>query len=1165
MGTRGWQRGDRLLDTYDVLDVVHSGGMGLVHRVRHLNWQIDLAVKTPRPQLMATASGRSRFEAEANTWVGLGLHPHVVSCVYVRRIDELPCVFAEWVGGGSLAAAVRAGRFYADDPVESVITILDIAVQAAWGLAHAHEHAVVHQDVKPANIMIEVDGTAKITDFGLAKARVAAGEDVRDRPADAVLASYGGLTPAYCSPEQAEAAAGRPLRLTPATDVWSWGLCVLEMFVGRPPCRYGQSAPEVFQEFLAAGPADSRLPPMPPGVVELLWRCFTPSPESRPSRIAELADVVAEVYAEVAGSAYPRTRPSAASLLADNLSNQALSLLDLGRDEEAAGLWRRAADVDPQNPHVVYNWGLRGWRTGGKTDEELVADLERARALRGDAWHHDHLLGFVHLERGDEAAARDALADTPDQPEVVQARTALDHRAPVPSPLVLDGFPGEPSALALDAKGAVALVGSDGGAVVVWSATHGTRRLPGGFSAVTAVAVSADGRRGLVVHADATVAVWDTVSGDLLHQFRLEVTDVGSAALDATGRTAAVASREGTVLVLDLHTGEWLLDVTVDPEPRAVVLDDEGTTVVVAAGGSMDHHLFTWDVATGRPGPCLVRRRSGELTGIDRMVLSRDGSRALLAYWQGPLRVWDAHTGHVVSEAPNTIPSHELLSLSRDGTVVVSAARTLRIWETGSGRCLRSIDVAPDELWTSCRAVAVSDDAHGVVVLSEWDRRIRVLRLPARDYRAPWSYARPTGIDELKRREQDFRGLLDRAATLLERRQPAAAAEVLRRARSVPGFDEHPDLRHLSAVVGEHGTRTDLLSVWHRWNLTGTWLFTPRFSAALSGDGEIAVTGGADGKLRIWELAMGECLGVFGEACPGHVHTIEMTEDARYVVTADYGGGAFLWDLSEGTRQVLLGDASRARSLATNQEYAAVGHESGAVCVWEFRRARHRRTVLAHDCPVRSVALSRDGRLLATQGAEDGVARLWERATGRKLLDLPAAYPPGILRFGAEGRMLFVSGEAGLTAWNPRTGREVFSVESWRYDTFAVSADGTTAATCGALRELVVWDTATGRTLRRLPVGERTFVLGDTETTLASTGDAIALNSNGRYVVAAVRETIEVWNVRTGQRVHVLEGHLDDVAWLRFTEDDRRLLSADLGRVLRLWELDWDYEFEADA
>ncbi|MEU5701729.1 protein kinase domain-containing protein, partial [Streptomyces aurantiacus] len=191
-----WHRGDLILGLYEVLDVVRTGGMGLVHRVRHRGWDIDLAVKTPRRALVRSPDAIRDFEREAEVWVGLGLHPHIANCVYVRTLDGVPRVFAEWADGGSLAEAVRSRSrsLYGDGPLGSPVplaspgspgslgSLLDVAIQSAWGLDHAHENGVVHQDVKPANVMLTRDGTVKVTDFGMARARMATGEaaGVRD-------------------------------------------------------------------------------------------------------------------------------------------------------------------------------------------------------------------------------------------------------------------------------------------------------------------------------------------------------------------------------------------------------------------------------------------------------------------------------------------------------------------------------------------------------------------------------------------------------------------------------------------------------------------------------------------------------------------------------------------------------------------------------------------------------------------------------------------------------------------------------------------------------------------------------------------------------------------------------------------------------------------------
>ena len=218
-----WQPGDVILDLYEVRDVVVSGGMGLVYRVLHRGWNAELAVKAPRQKLVDSPIGVRNFEAEAEAWVGLGLHPHTVNCVYVRRLGGLPRVFAEWVDGGSLADAVEEQRIYQGGPQVALRRILDVAIQCAWGLEHAHQHGLIHQDVKPANVMLTRDGTVKVTDFGLAKARAAAGESTVGRPGMSLLAGYSGWTPEYGSPEQGAADAGQAgVVLTRATDVWSW-------------------------------------------------------------------------------------------------------------------------------------------------------------------------------------------------------------------------------------------------------------------------------------------------------------------------------------------------------------------------------------------------------------------------------------------------------------------------------------------------------------------------------------------------------------------------------------------------------------------------------------------------------------------------------------------------------------------------------------------------------------------------------------------------------------------------------------------------------------------------------------------------------------------------------------------------------------------------------
>ncbi len=218
-----WQIGDVILDLYEVTALLGEGGMGRVYKVRHRDWNIDLAVKSPRPEIFTQINGKQNFIREAEVWVHLGSHPHIVSCYYVRNLGGIPRVFAECVDGGSLSHWIHSRRLFEGGETQALERILDVAIQFAWGLDYAHQQGIVHQDVKPANVLLDTVGIARVSDFGLSVARALAGETLN--PQESVFVSSGGMTPAYCSPEQAE---GRSL--TRKTDIWSWAISILEMF-----------------------------------------------------------------------------------------------------------------------------------------------------------------------------------------------------------------------------------------------------------------------------------------------------------------------------------------------------------------------------------------------------------------------------------------------------------------------------------------------------------------------------------------------------------------------------------------------------------------------------------------------------------------------------------------------------------------------------------------------------------------------------------------------------------------------------------------------------------------------------------------------------------------------------------------------------------------------
>ncbi|NKZ05446.1 serine/threonine-protein kinase [Actinomadura latina] len=1182
---RNWTPGEVVLGLYEVLDVVHSGGMGVVHRVRHRGWRVDMAVKTPRAKYVRNPEDRRRFEAEAETWVGLGLHPHTVGCAYVRTIDGLPRVFAEWVDGGSLAQAVDGGELYGGGPEAALARILDIAVQTAWGLAHAHEAGLVHQDVKPANVMLEPDGTAKVTDFGLAKARATSETGETAPPPDVPASvSFGGMTRGYCSPEQAAAAAGtRRVRLTAATDVWSWAVTVLEMFAGRPPTRQGQAAGEALEVILREGGARV---PIPPAVATLLRQCFAADPAARPAGFGEVAATLTELYREILGVPNERPVPRAARLLSDGLSNHALSLLDLGRTEEAEELWRRALGTDPYHLPSVYNFGLHRWRTAQETGEELVTNIEAAIAASGGgrAGYGALLLGAVQLERHEDERAgellREAVAADPDSADAAEALAEWEHRPP----RIHADFDGhkdkDVSAVAVSADGGLVLSGDRAGRLLLWEPGRSRRRrtLTRSGERVAALAMDGAGALGAAVR-EGAVELWDLRRGRRLPS-PLQQLGAVAVAVSGDGRYVAAGYPRGMIQVWEVagmlivaalrgHTGP----VT------SLALSRDGRTALSASFGSSNHDatVRAWDVAGEECVGMLVGPARGTLHGrpvhaspMDVGAVSPDARRAVVAWSQGPLVVWDAQAGAVVSEAPHSWRHVESVAPATAAPTVVTVSDgggEVRVWDASTGSCLRALDrdLPPGAGWTN--ALAVSADGR-VAVLGLPHGRVAVRSLPTGGYRAPWCYARPRPAPELARADEAFRELMDRVDELAARERFAAAAAALRSAQRMPGFDRHPALRAAWARLGEHGRRSTLLSASLLYSYDADQVFTQPPTVAVREDGAIAAAGRWTGEVDIWDLAAGERLHTFDRGEGGNARDIRFAVDGMLVLVLTSAGTIRQLSLETGGKRLFTDEFGAISAFAVNPagDRILIGDVTGTLRLRDLPAGDVLRAWPAHGGKVHAAALSADGRYAATLGSthpeadrfggppNENEIHLWRLGEDRPVWTLPSRASDERLDFSTDGRTLFVSRSWSVGAWDVGNGELRYSFlgqGSGLSDIGVVlGADGRLAASTDR-ESLLIWGTDTGEVVRTLST--------------PGTPSAFALSADGAFAVTGADRTVRVWDVRSGLCLRTLEGHRSSLYQAALSRDGTLLVTIDLSPAMWVWELAWEFDFTPDA
>jgi WD40 repeat protein len=1046
-----WQPGEVVLGLYEVLGVLGQGGMGRVYRVRHRGWGLDLAVKAALPSVLEAAGGADLFEREAETWVNLGVHPHIVTCYYVRRAFDLPLVFAELADGGSLLDAIRAGQ------LDSAEAILDVAVQAAWGLHYAHEQGLVHRDVKPANVLLSSDGAAKVTDFGLARARRREARGPRVSP-DAkgghtlTVEGGGGGTPAYLSPEQAAGEA-----LTRRSDLWSFALSVLEVFAGHRTWEHGLAAPEVLADYRKGALSSPDRPAMPEAVLDFLNRCFEEQPEARPRDLAEAAAVFKEAWEQTAGRAYPRRAPRGGRGSADGMNNRAVSLVDLGRSAEASTLWKRALEAEPQHAEATYNGGLATWATGRLGDEEFVRRMEEVCTSHASSQRAHQLRGRIRLLVGDileaqAAFARSAqLGSTPDLARDIQS-AADPPRAPK---RVLRGLPGAVSALTLTVDGHT-VIAAHGSEARVWDAASGTLlktlSIPDG--PVQALAALPDGRFVVVAAEKAPLTVWDLVSGQQVKAWTRHTGHAICLCLLPEGKLIASGGSDRVLRLWDPTTGQCMKEMPGHED--AITAVAAGPTRLVSAG--RDGTVRLWTIEDGR-ALGVLRGHEGRVNAV---ALSEADSRVVSAGDDRTIRDWGLNSQELVRAYTSHAGPVQALALGADRVFSGSADRTVRVWDPDGERLAEW-----HQLDSAVRAASVSPEgqlwiAHGSAV-STLDSA--PLQLP------PLALCRPSSAIEVETRAESFEERIEEAQRTLAAGDLPLAVSLVRNARSIPGHERSRPALSIWDELCARLPRRGLQSAWEEGRLSGH--DEPAVAVATAPDANRALTAGLDATLRVWDLDTRETLSRLS-GHDGAVTSVAYLSGGGRAVSGGRDRTVRVWDLGEARLLRTLeghGETVSAVDVATGDVQAASASWDGTVRLWDLRRGGEGQVLEGHGAQVTAVRFATDGQALAS-GGWDGTVRLWEAVTGDPLTVLEG-HEGNVTAVALHptGRTVASGGEDGtVRLWDPRGRRVMRTLKGHEGEVSRVvfTPDGRFLLSAGRDRTVRIWDLRRGKELRSL-------------------------------------------------------------------------------------------------
>ncbi|MDR1484313.1 MAG: protein kinase [Planctomycetaceae bacterium] len=929
-----WNIGDVVLGIYEVIPISDNepfseGGAGVVNRIYHREWDMELAVKSPKPHVFQTESGKLNYENEAQTWIELGLHPNIVTCYLVRRISDIPRLFAEFVKDGSLKQWILDGRLYNDGKSAALLRILNIAIQSAWGLEHAHCQKLLHLDVKPANIMMSGQ-IAKVTDFGLAQGmseiNVSSAADHDSKKQNTLAA--GGMTPGFCSPEQyisfekiQKHDFDNLPKITLQSDIWSWGISVLAMFHGRAPCKKGgQTARKVLEIFLRES-LESDRPAMPNQVAELLFHCFEPSPVKRPHSMGEVAERLTKIYCELSGVTFPRLKPVSATWTPETINNRAASMLDLGKPSEAKQLLDQAAALQPWHPEVTYNQTILAWRAAQITDLQAIERLESLVKARNQDANAIYALALAQRERGNLKTAIDETGkaiEIETREEYRRAFIALEKVLTrtarcVERVQVTSGFEGR---ICVDSRGEFILVEK--------STTDSGRESDGENNRFFEILKSS--------------------TGQLWHKF-----------------TPPKAEQDVRRIALsDDLLWELVNDSANSDGQLRIVLKRIGSK-----SSEAKFQFVQWSQNLSSSSSEIVAGKiyNGRVSEDRVFVFTNSESQTV------DVGVLIGHEGAVTA-----------LAFSDDGRFAFTggADRTLRLWELPVMRCLRTFSAIGGA------AAAVYFDKNGEFALSLasgglvriWD--ISIL-CSGNSFHAPLLLSHVTSSEEAGRRQTEMNNYCDKIRESVRNLDYASAILFVSGAERLSGWET------MRMRLESEGIWNNIARHTRRKSLAGaicSSIFKGHLdtisTVAISANGNIAASAGRDAEIKIWNILEQRCICELS----GHsdwVRSISMTRDSRFLVSGSWDGTVRVWNIASGKCARMTDEKIKSiTKIAINPQgrTVAIATAQGRVIFWDVLTSSVKGSFIAGSGSINSVMFSCNGEYLVT-GSEDGKVLLW--------------------------------------------------------------------------------------------------------------------------------------------------------------------------------------------
>jgi YVTN family beta-propeller protein len=707
----GWPAAGAVVAGYRLEDRIGEGGMAVVYRAHDVRLNRRVAIKLLAPALAGDPGFRQRFTGEALAAAAVD-DPHIIPVFEAGEAGGVLFIAMRYVGGGDVLSLLRREGPLPSPRVAAIVSPVASALDAA------HAAGLVHRDVKPANMLLDVrpgrPDHVYLSDFGLSKASLAASG----------LTGTGHFigTLDYISPEQIEGRAvdGR-------ADQYALACAAFEMLAGQPPFPRDQGLAVVAAHLSTPAPlVRSRRPGLPGGVDRVLARALAKAPSDR---FASCGDFAEALRAALGLAPYDDTGSASRPPLRTPTQVAAPPAKPAAVTPEPAAVAPEPADSGPPGSGADDRPVPRTGPAPGREDAwAATVDASRVAAPPRrepvpPAPGPDQVKGWRPNRRVSViAAAGAAVAAAAIIALVISIRPApTDHgSAPASHRSAPAGHGSTPVALALPPSTAYVANYSDNTVTPIDVATGSAGTPIKGVTNPGAIAITPDGKTAYVANYDGkTVTPIDLATGSVGTAIQVG-NDPEAVAITPDGKTAYVVlspdNGNGTVTPIDLATGSAGTAIQVGQGPDAIAITPDGKTAYVVNNGSGT--VTPIDLATGSAGnPIQVGNQP------DAIAITPDGTTAYVVNSEtnsnnGTVTPIDLATGSAgtaiqVGQGPDAI------AITPDG-------KTAYVANYDGTTGVTPIDLAtgsagPEIPGRDCGAIAVTPDGKTVYFVSSYN------------------------------------------------------------------------------------------------------------------------------------------------------------------------------------------------------------------------------------------------------------------------------------------------------------------------------------------------------------------------------------------------------------------------------------------------------------